>query len=133
MRTILLALLILLVEAILSLTITFIRFKFELDRISGLKLSISTEELQYQLHYLGKVRADKSSLPLSWVVVCCKVQIIAIFIFIVRTGMLVKHLCKKHNFLIYLYVLNIPNDCKTNIKINFLNTLFKLFSQGLWG
>lgn len=52
MRTILLALLIL-VEAILSLTITLIRFKFKFDRISGLKLSISTVELQYQLHYLG--------------------------------------------------------------------------------
>lgn len=64
MRTILLVLLIL-VEAISSLTITLICFKFELDRIYGLKLSISTDELQYQLHYLGKVRADKSSLPLS--------------------------------------------------------------------
>lgn len=63
MRTILLALLIL-VEAILLLTINFILFKFELDCISGLKLSISTEELQYQLYYLGKVRADKSSQPL---------------------------------------------------------------------
>lgn len=64
MRTILLALLII-VEAIFSLTITFIRFKLELDRISGLNLSISTEELQYQLHYFGKVRADKSSLSQS--------------------------------------------------------------------